>query len=655
MKILVLEESPLTRKFIINELKTEGFEIEVAATAEEALGILETVPDIKLVTLRVVMEGMDGFEFVNHLHSKEIRERLRPLNNHQVPTIFVTSNDTDEDRLRGYKVGAADFIQKPWPKGDLVKHVNMALGRGTEFSGLTVLVVDDSPTARHFISSCLAHLGVTILEADDGETAVEILADPATHVDLVVTDLNMVRMNGDELCVKIRGELGLTKLPIIFLSGNEDKTTILSLFKMGATDYLKKPFMKEELVARLRAYLDQETSRQALETSVSRLQESNLLKDEFMTVCSQDLYSPMESILAHVEELQGKGQTEGDPQDKAEAIRNSGKHLLSILSSLMDIGRIASDREKLRMVRLDWTDILDSALSGQRPLAAAKGIRLNRSVSSSGTCVRGDRPSLLRVCNNVLSNAVKFTPPGGAIQVKLGNGRLGEVVLEVSDSGVGIASDRLPEIFDRYHRSTTVGTTGEKGTGLGLAITRELVERHGGTMAVESAPGDGTTVKVILPQPSASQAKDPDEQHSSGEGSSQQIGATSRVLLVDDEPGHLTQGKILLEGLGCQVTIASSGMDAVKLFKRTADGIPFDLVLLDLDLPIQSGLQTALALRESESAEPRDQVPILAMTSHSLDGQLGQLLAAGVNDFLAKPLASQPVSEALERWLPVLA
>jgi CheY-like chemotaxis protein len=113
MKILVVEESPLTRKFIINELKTEGFSISVAATAEEALSVLETVPDIKLITLRVVMEGMDGFQFVDHLHSAEVRKRLRPLRNDRVPVVFVTSNDTDEDRLRGYQVGAADFIQKP--------------------------------------------------------------------------------------------------------------------------------------------------------------------------------------------------------------------------------------------------------------------------------------------------------------------------------------------------------------------------------------------------------------------------------------------------------------------------------------------------------------------------------------------------------------
>ncbi len=188
MKILVLEESPLARRFITDELIPAGFEIYEAGTPEEAMGVLTTVKNIDLITLRLVLKGMDGFQFLEYLQSSEACVELKKYGNDKIPAMFVTSNDTDKDRLKGFQVGAADFIQKPWKPGELLKHVNRALGRSTELAGMSVLVVDDSRTARSFIKNSLVRLGVNIHEADDGTTAVEFLSNPANEVDLVITD-----------------------------------------------------------------------------------------------------------------------------------------------------------------------------------------------------------------------------------------------------------------------------------------------------------------------------------------------------------------------------------------------------------------------------------------------------------------------------------
>ncbi len=208
------------------------------------------------MTLGTVLDGMDGFDFLEEINSPEFQDQLKPLNNDGLQVVFVTSNDNDADRLRGYNIGAADFIQKPWPKGQLLAHIESLLGHSSEMQELSVLVVDDSPTSRRFVHSCLARLGVTVHEADDGDVALEFLRENA--VDVVLTDLNMVRMDGDTLCLKIRNELDLPDLPVIFLSANEDKSTILTLFKIGATDYLTKPFIQEELMARLKVHLERE-------------------------------------------------------------------------------------------------------------------------------------------------------------------------------------------------------------------------------------------------------------------------------------------------------------------------------------------------------------------------------------------------------------
>lgn len=256
MKVLVLDTSAMARRLIREELDLGGYEVLEAESRARALSLLKRTPGISLLTTPVVLEDGDGFGFISQLRSEELKPELERVGNHDVPAILVTANDTDADRLRGFQVGAADFIQKPWRRGRLLAHVDSILGRGEELSGMQVLVADDSPFARRFVRTCLTRLGVDVHEADDGDAALAFLRD--RRVDMLVTDLNMVRMHGDELCLKVRGELGLAELPVIFLTANDDKTTMLALFKLGATDYLRKPFLQEELSARLKVHLERE-------------------------------------------------------------------------------------------------------------------------------------------------------------------------------------------------------------------------------------------------------------------------------------------------------------------------------------------------------------------------------------------------------------
>jgi CheY-like chemotaxis protein len=254
MKILALDPSPLMLRLIHDELVVGGHEVLMAEYCDQALDLLRTIPNISLITTSLVLDSGDGFSFIQGLRSDEVQSTLAPLRNDNLPAILVTANDTDADRLRGYNAGAADFIQKPWHHGHLLSRVEDVACHDDELAGMSVLVADDSPTARSFLRICLGRLGVTVHEVDDGDTALAFLRDH--RVDMLVTDLNMVRMDGDELCRKVRGELGLTDLPVIFLSANEDEFTVLSLFKLGATDYLKKPFLQEELSVRLKVHLD---------------------------------------------------------------------------------------------------------------------------------------------------------------------------------------------------------------------------------------------------------------------------------------------------------------------------------------------------------------------------------------------------------------
>ena len=156
------------------------------------------------------------------------------MNNDSLPVIFVTSNDTEKERKKGFELGAANFIVKPFAKGELLTAVNMILNPSETLRDMTVLVVDDSFTARRFVTTSLNQLGVIIHETDDGSKAYEILKENSDIIDVVITDLDMPEMDGEELLRKMRHELGLKDIPVIVLTANNDQETLLNLFRAGS-------------------------------------------------------------------------------------------------------------------------------------------------------------------------------------------------------------------------------------------------------------------------------------------------------------------------------------------------------------------------------------------------------------------------------------
>jgi two-component system cell cycle response regulator len=167
-----------------------------------------------------------------------------------------------EDRKRGFELGAADFISKPFPEGSILSAVNKVLKPAQLVQGMTALVVDDSGVARHIVTEYLRREGLHVLQAEDGQQALEILRRPAGEIDMVITDLNMPRMDGCQLARSIRGELDLPDLPVIFLTASADESELLEVFRAGATDHLVKPFAKEELLARIRVHLERKPPQQ---------------------------------------------------------------------------------------------------------------------------------------------------------------------------------------------------------------------------------------------------------------------------------------------------------------------------------------------------------------------------------------------------------
>jgi len=297
MKILIVEDDTLIRKIIRKELEPAGYEIIEAQNGKEGFEKLCTVKNIALVTLDIEMPVMNGFEVLSLLHKQEFSFRLESANNTDVPVILVTANDTQKVRDKGFNLGASNFVVKPFSKGELLTAINRLLKPNDYFQDLSVLIVDDSKTTRKFIVSSIRELGVTIYEADDGETALKLMKSLNNQIDLIISDLNMKRMDGDELCRIVRSKLGYKNLPFIFLSANEDRNVILKLFKAGATDYISKPFFKEELLARMNVHLAHRKMHKLQIQTISELKSMKRLKTVVSSLFTKDLRPLLQNII----------------------------------------------------------------------------------------------------------------------------------------------------------------------------------------------------------------------------------------------------------------------------------------------------------------------------------------------------------------------
>lgn len=251
MRILVVDDSRVFRRALQTELSGAGYEVLVATNGREALERLGT-ETVDLVTLDVDMPEMDGFQTCAEIR----RLGCKGPGGADVRVLFVTSRESIEDRQRGFHMGATDFFHKQdFKAGNFATVVDAMLKPRRQMEGLTAMVVDDSAVARSLAAGYLRDQGVTVVEAEDGQQALDALARTGPTMDMILTDHHMPVMEGTELARTIRREFGWKDIPIIFLTTASEKDEVVRLFEAGATDYLHKPFTREELLARLTVHL----------------------------------------------------------------------------------------------------------------------------------------------------------------------------------------------------------------------------------------------------------------------------------------------------------------------------------------------------------------------------------------------------------------
>ncbi|MGV8124676.1 MAG: response regulator [Candidatus Xenobiia bacterium LiM19] len=498
MKILAVDDSAAVRKKIRIELEDGGYEVFEAVDGVDAFKVLVTLrPD--LITLDVDMPHMNGFETCRKLRESRYDRMFRDSKGGRIPIVFLTASDTLEGRARGFEAGATEFIVKPFDKGELLKAVNRILKADDLLHGLTAVVADDSRIARNIVTDFLTILGVNVLEAENGVEAIRQINANIASVDIVITDLEMPEMGGEELCRQIRKELMLRDLPVIVLTAMPERGTLLKLFDAGATDYLIKPFVQEELLARLKVHLDVRLLNRELQSRLDTLKKFDRMKDRFLAVCSHDLRSPLNGIISLTSLMQEEENLTEENKEFLAMIVQSGEYLLSLIENLLDIHRIASDDAEMDMKPISILDVAKTSIDALKFLAYPKNIELSVEDRSGGRTINGDALSLTRVVNNLLSNSIKFTPRGGKVSVTIEAVDESHISLTVSDTGVGIPEKKLKQLMEKKKLSSERGTEGESGTGLGLTIVREISDKHGAVFTVKSAVGAGSEFIITFP------------------------------------------------------------------------------------------------------------------------------------------------------------
>ena len=378
-------------------------------------------------------------------------------------------------------------------------------------------------------------------------------------------------------------------------------------------------------------------SERAARTDAER---ASSMKDEFLATLSHELRTPLNAILGWSQILAGGTRDDEDLAEGLQIIERNARAQTQIIEDLLDMSRIISGKVRLDVQRVELAPLVQAAIGTIRPAADAKEIRLVSVLDPLAGPVSGDPSRLQQVFWNLLTNAVKFTPRGGRVQVLLERVN-SHLEISVIDTGEGIRPEFLPHVFDRFRQSDASTTRNHGGLGLGLAIVKQLVELHGGTVRAKSpGPGRGSTFVVALPLTviHAETVVHPDRRHPTVGGVPIHPNACAkiagvRVLVVDDE--HDARGLIkrLLEDCKAKVTVAATAGEAFSLVQRSH----FDILVSDIGMPGEDGYSLIRRIRGLPAHGGGD-LPAVALTAYARSADRVQAVVAGFQQHIAKPV-----------------
>jgi signal transduction histidine kinase len=633
--------------------------------------------DFAVIIIDVNMPGMDGFEIASLIRE---RERSR-----HTPIIFLTAQADAEHLTRGYSLGAVDYILSPVNPDVLKTKVAVFV----ELHRRTVAARREADELARLNAATLA-----LASALSIEQMAQTIADEARKMIGARESLVVVRVEGewaqDVRAVSMAntdmtGDLAQA-LQSILETGEIDLAIPVRLTDAELRDhsFFRESLHPLESHVRLRGWLsaplatregiligfvqlsdkeegdfDESDDRMimrlaqvasnTIDNALHRAaRQANRMKDEFLATLSHELRNPLNAILGWTRLLKTGELDRAATAHALEVIERNVKLQAKLMEDLLDLSRIQTGSVRLDKVPVDLCTVVDGVVESMRPQAVAKQLDFTCEVEGEGLLITGDSDRLAQVSWNLISNAIKFTPAGGKIQVRVR--RLeSSAELSVTDTGMGIEPDFLPHVFERFRRGAATGEPGQEGLGLGLAIVRQLVELHGGDVRAES-DGKGTGARFVVRLPlcfvdeAESRAGDP---KGAGPGAGSEAISPMhqstldqlprldgvRILIVDDDRDSRDFLSAALAHQGADVVAASSSGEALDMMNRVGP----DVLVSDIAMPGEDGCTLIRKLR-ARGPDNGGEIPAMALTGSVRGKDRDRVLAAGFQAFLPKPV-----------------
>ncbi|MBF0118169.1 MAG: hybrid sensor histidine kinase/response regulator [Desulfobacterales bacterium] len=358
-----------------------------------------------------------------------------------------------------------------------------------------ILIVDDIPQNIQVLGTLLRDEGYLISFATEGNQAIEMAS--MSQFDLILLDIMMPEIDGFEVIKRLKQNLKMKDVPVIFITAKANIESLIKGFEMGAVDYITKPFNSKELIARVKTHLELKDIRKKLE-------EANAAKTKFLSIIAHDLKNPLYSMMGFSDFL-SKRYNDFNEEDKIKFLNNiniSSHQLYKLLENLLDWASVQTGRMDYNPQISDLSVMVSMIIKLHKQQADEKKISLISKIAAD-TIILADTNMINTVIRNLLSNAIKFTPSGGQVTVSSDDLQT-HVKISVIDTGIGIKKENIENLFKIEVKCMTLGTNKEKGTGLGLVLCKEFIEKNNGKIWVESEQNKGSKFMFTLPKPSLS-------------------------------------------------------------------------------------------------------------------------------------------------------
>ncbi|MBP2160356.1 MULTISPECIES: ATP-binding protein [Asticcacaulis] len=504
----------------------------------------------------------------------------------------------------------------------------------------------------------------------DGETTRQILADNGIDAevcpsigdlcqgiiagaDAAVITQEAVLANREALGRALAVQPSWSDFPLIVLTPStlQSGDTLAALQSVGNMTLVTRPIYIATLLSSVRSALRdrhrqyrQRDNEEALRRAVAAAEAANVAKTEFLANMSHEIRTPMNAVIGLSHILANSNPLTDRQAQFIKTLHMSAEQLLALINDLLDISKIEARAIELEAIEFSPRAIVSEVASMIEVQAREKGLWLDCDCSSVGDAqVVGDPTRLRQVLLNLCTNALKFTSSGG-ITITCGKASRmdGPEMLEitVSDTGVGIAPQKLATIFEKFVQADTSVTRKYGGTGLGLAISKTLIDIMGGTINVESVEGQGSRFSVRLPlrpaapAPDAAPAEVPDAIDARGQ----------KILLVEDSPANVVVASHLLEDYGYGVDVAEHGAAALS---KLQTGTAYFAILMDVQMPVMDGLECTRRIRQDEADHGKRHMPIIGMTAHAQASDREKCFAAGMDAYLPKPFDPRDLRKLL--------